>query len=295
MLTLLYHNVLTDPAALPVADSQVTLETFSKQVSRHRRHLLHPLEVHEQLIQGKTPDGFLITFDDGAAGIVDAARVLAELGTAGVAFVCPGALESGLWFYRLADGLSRATVSRLSWREYDLPLATPRDRFVAYRVLSAELFDAPAATRDEKLAAILNTLQLPAGNPDPALATLDKPGLRRAAETGGLFFANHSWSHPNLVKLDAAELEHEIGAAQDWLRDSRLPSLPWFAFPRGAHDARVRRAVADVCPLAFGANAKESDPGVRPRTYLCEADSNRLRFAAKTAWSGRLRRHLLWR
>jgi hypothetical protein len=239
------------------------------------------------------PDGFLVTFDDGAAGIVEAGKILAQLGTAGVAFICPGALRSGLWFYRLADGLSRTPVPRLIFRRFNLSLATATDRFDAYRALSTELFDASCAVRDELLAELLDTMELPTGDPNPALTTLDETGLHRAAETGGLFFANHSWSHPNLVNLSATELEREIGAAQSWLEESGLPILPWFAFPRGTHDARVRRAVASVCPIAFGASASKSEAQVLPRTYLCQADSNRLRFAAKTAWRGRFRRLLL--
>lgn len=295
MLTLLYHNVVTDRARLPVANSQVTLETFSRHVHKYRRHLLHPAEVHEQLLRGKVPDGLLVTFDDGAAGIIEAGRVLAQLGTAGVAFVCPGALSSGLWFYRLADGLSRATVPQLIYRGHNLPLSTSTNRFAAYRTLSTELFDVASALRDERLAEILDGLMLPAGNPDPALAILDQSGLQRAAETGGLFFANHSWSHPNLVKLTATELDFEIAAAHSWLLASGLPVLPWFAFPRGTHDARVRRAVSNVCPIAFGASAREPEPQILPRTYLCQADANRLRFAVKTAWRGRFRQHFLWR
>jgi hypothetical protein len=295
MLTLLYHNVLSESAFLPVAASQVRLETFARHVRRHRRHLLHPAEVHEDLLRGRVPRGILVTFDDGAAGIVDAARILADLGTAGVAFICPGALKSGLWFYKLADALTRTPLRRLTWRGHNLPLEDLKQRFGAYRTLSPELFNASITVRDEQVACLLDALRLPPENPNPALVTLDRSGLQRAAQTGGMFFANHSWSHPNLVRLSSPELEHEIGAAQSWLSSSGLPVLPWFAFPRGSYDARVRNAVSAVCPVAFGAGARETIPGVFPRTYLCEADANRFRFAAKTALRGRFRRYFLWR
>jgi hypothetical protein len=292
LLTLLYHNVLTDPANIPIAESQVTLKTFTRHMIRFRRRLLHPGEVHDQLVRGKVPDGILVTFDDGAAGIVDAGRTLAKLGRVGVAFVCPGALRSGLWFYRLADGLTRSTVPRVRCRRYDLLLVTAMDRFSAYRLLSKELFDMSSSQRDDLLRDLLNELRLPPGNPPPALRTLDEAGLRLAAQTGGLVFANHSWSHPNLVSLAGAELTYEVENAQSWLKSSGLPTVPWFAFPRGTHDERVRQEVARSCPVAFGASAREQDQSVLPRTALCELDSNPLRFALKTVWGGRLRHSL---
>jgi peptidoglycan/xylan/chitin deacetylase (PgdA/CDA1 family) len=296
MLTLLYHNVLTDPGdGLPVAAHQVTIQTFRRQIHRLRDRLVHPLEVHDQLRHGKKPRGVLITFDDGASGIEDAARVLAEVGTPGVAFICPGALTDGLWFYRLADSIVRATVPRLRWRQFDLSLAQVVEQCKAYATLSKELFDWSPSIRDEGLAEIEAAAELPDDVPHAALTTIDEAGVRRAAKTGGLFFANHSWSHPNLVKLSRAELTQEIEAAQCWLESSALPVIPWFAFPRGNHNAGVTRLVTQFCPVVFGASAREREPRVLPRTYIQEADSNPVRFGAKTAWEGRLRRYLIWR
>ncbi len=296
MLTLLYHNVLMDSAeGLPVAGHQVTVDTLRWQIHRFRERLLHPLEVHDQLRRGKVPSGVLITFDDGAAGILDAGRILAEVGNPGVAFICPGALTTGLWFYRLADALVWASVPRLRWREFDLPLTMPKERCEAYETLARKLFDWSIRIRDEGLAEIEAAVQTAERGPHPALTTLDEAGVRRGAETGGLIFANHTWSHPNLVKLSLSELTHEVGAAQSWLESSGLPILPWFAFPQGNYDDRVNKLVAQFCPVMFGARAREREPRVLPRTYMREADDNRIRFGAKTTWEGRFRRYFLWR
>jgi peptidoglycan/xylan/chitin deacetylase (PgdA/CDA1 family) len=295
MLTLLYHNVLKASAeGLPVAGHQVTIETLQWHVDCFRARLLHPLEVHDQLRRGKIPNGVLITFDDGAAGILDAGRILAEIGIPGVAFICPGALNGGLWFYRLADLLVRARVPRLRWREFDLSLTQPKEKCEAYMSLSSKLFDWPNRVRDEGLAEIEAAARIDERAPHPALTTLDEAGVRRAAETGGLFFANHSWSHPNLVELPMADLTHEVEAAQSWLESSGLPTLPWFAFPRGNYDGRVNKVVAKFCPVMFGANATERESRVLPRTYIRGAD-NFIRFAAKTTWEGRFRRYFIWR
>jgi peptidoglycan/xylan/chitin deacetylase (PgdA/CDA1 family) len=289
MLTLMYHNILTGPAHdLPVAGSQVTLEAFRRQMLRFRHELLNPFEVHAQLIAGKVPRGVLVTFDDGALGVIDAGRVLAELGALGVAFICPGAITSGLWFYKLADALVRATAQRLRWRQFDLALAGRPEKLAAYGSLSRSLFEMPPIARDEALRQILESLRISSAQPTPGLATLDEVTLRQAQETGGLVFANHSWSHPNLVGLPETELVREVEAADFWLRSSGLPTVPWFAFPRGTHDRRVRDVVARYCPLAFGASAYDTSNGIFPRTYVRDLDANALRFALKTVWGGRL-------
>jgi peptidoglycan/xylan/chitin deacetylase (PgdA/CDA1 family) len=253
--------------------------------------LLDPFDVHEQLTKGNTPRGVLVTFDDGAVGIVEAGRILAEVGARGVAFVCPGALASGLWFYRLADALMRATVSRIRWQDSDLEVSGRVDKLKAYKTISKKLFDSAQHVRDVCLENIIDDLHVSAEPKLPSLATLNEEGIREAERTGGLVFANHSWSHPNLATLPREELSREIEQAHSWLVSSGLPTVPWFAFPRGTHDNHVRSEVARWCPVAFGAYAVEKET-VWPRTYLCELDSNPIRLAIKTTWEGRLRRSL---
>lgn len=292
MLTLLYHNIVSSPVHyVPVASDQVTATTFRKHLGRLRGRLLDPFDVHEQLTKGNTPRGVLVTFDDGAAGIVEAGRILAEEGARGVAFVCPGALASGLWFYRLADALMRATVASIRWQDSDLEVSGRVDKLKAYKTISKMLFDSPQHERDICLENIINDLHVSDEPKLPSLATLNEAGIREAERTGGLVFANHSWSHPNLVTLPQEELSREIEQAHSWLVSSGLPTVPWFAFPRGTHDTHVRSEVARWCPVAFGADTLEKE-SVWPRTYLCERDSNPIRIAVKTTWEGRLRRTL---
>ncbi len=293
MLTLFYHNIVSAPVwDVPVASAQVTANTFRKHLAQFRGRLLDPFDVHEQLINGKTPRGVLITFDDGAAGIVEAGRILAQVGARGVAFVCPGALASGLWFYRLADALMRASVSSIRWQDSDLETSSRVHKLKAYKVIFSVIIDAPQRERDACLGRIIDDLCVSAEATLPSLATLNEASIREAERTGGLVFANHSWSHPNLATLPQEELTREIEQSHSWLVSSGLPTVPWFAFPCGSHDRHVRSEVARWCPVAFGADALENEEGVWPRTYLCELDSNPVRLAAKTAWEGSLRRTL---
>jgi peptidoglycan/xylan/chitin deacetylase (PgdA/CDA1 family) len=251
-----------------------------------KNRLLDPMKVHQQLLDGRIPRGVLVTFDDGAAGILDAAQVLADVGAKGVAFICPGAIASGLWFYRLADLLLKAQEATLHWREFELSLAGPQNKKNAYRLLSTVLFDLPPSRRDECLTEIADKVRAQFGKAHRTLTTLDEEGLHRAVNTGGVVFANHSWSHPNLTKLADDELIYEVEAAQTWLEASGLPFLPWFAFPRGSHDVRVREVVSRFCTAQFGASAVEPSPGVISRTGIYRIDDNPVRFAFKTALGG---------
>ncbi|MCI0717975.1 MAG: polysaccharide deacetylase family protein [Acidobacteria bacterium] len=286
----MYHNVLAQPADdLPIAGHQVTCRSFQLQVERLRPHILHPFEAHDQLCKGYRPQGVVLTFDDGALGLLDAARILAHYGCVGVAFVCPDAFQNGLWFYKLADGLVRTTSGVLKWGRQQWPLRSAHERRWAYEEISERLFVCPAKVRDQSLAELWDSLQVPAGVPHPALTIMNEPLLRQMVQTRGMVLANHSWSHPNLVMLSSDEYRQEIGAAQRWLEASGLPFVPWFAFPQGVHDAQTRDAVR-LCRLrGFGAGMVEPND-VLPRAGIYRMDANPWRFRAKTAVEGRLLR-----
>lgn len=289
MITLMYHNVLAAPnTRWPVAAEQVTEATFRDHIRRLRPRLLHPTAVQEAWRQARQPEGVLVTFDDGAFGVGRAARILAENGGAGVAFVCPGAVECGLWFYRLAAGLVNTRREEIEWEGTRFYVRSDEEKREAYRTWSPGLFELPPEDRDARLAEILAALEVSGVAPPEELRLLDRAGLREAASTGGMLFASHSWSHPSLVNLGDAELEGELGQAEAWLEASGLPTLPWFAFPRGRHNPAVRKAVAARYEAAFGMYAAEASPGVVPRVYLRESDRSGWRFWFKTAFDGGL-------
>jgi hypothetical protein len=287
MLVLLYHNVLTQPMpGLPVTAYQVSLALFEQQIARLRDQILHPREVEEQLLKGRQPRGVLVTFDDGAAGIVEAGQVLASVGKQGVAFVCPDACQRGLWFYRLVEAVIHTSVETITWRGKTLPLVTPKEKVAAYRVFSPALFSMDPAARDAELVEIVRLLQPVAAPPCAALTILDQDGLARAAQTGGLLLGNHSWSHTDLSSVSEPVVRQEVEQAAAWLAGSGLPTISWFAFPRGRYDETTLKIVREFHPLCFGADARESIKQVIPRTPINSLDANRWRFAAKTSWQG---------
>jgi peptidoglycan/xylan/chitin deacetylase (PgdA/CDA1 family) len=295
MLVLLYHNLLLfDPlSGTPVVEYQTPLAAFEEQVHRIRDQILHPLEVHDLLLKGQQPKGILLTFDDGAAGIVEAGQVLAAAGKQGVAFICPDACQNGLWFYRLADALVRTAAEKLIWQDVLLPLAEQGDKKAAYKALSPRLFDMVPAQRDIELARIIAQLEPLVDSTPAGLQVLDEVGLTRAAQTGGLIFANHSWSHANLSSLSPAIIHDEVERADVWLGQSGLPVLPWFALPRGRYTETTFQIVSKFHPVCFGANCHETIRQVIPRIEINRKDARPWRFATKTTWEGRFFKSLI--
>jgi len=288
MLTLMYHNILQQPADdLPIAGHQITRWSFQRQVERLRSQVLHPFEAHARLRQGQRREGVVLTFDDGALGLLEASRILAEYGCVGVAFVCPDAFKNGLWFYKLADALVRTNCAALKWRGQTWRLASSQERRRAYHDLSSRLFDCHPKQRDRSLIELWDSLNVPVGPPHPALTVMNEERLREMVRAGGMVLANHSWSHPNLVKLSSEEYREEIDSAQKWLENSGLPFVPWFAFPQGVHNAPTREAVRLFRLRGFGAGMIEPID-VLPRAGIYSMDANSWRFRAKTAIDGRL-------
>lgn len=61
-------------------------------------------------------------------------------------------------------------------------------------------------------------------------------------QAAGVTFGSHTWSHPDLRGLDDRELDHELRRSREALEDLLGERVDTLAYPRGLHDARVRRA-----------------------------------------------------
>lgn len=77
--------------------------------------------------------------------------------------------------------------------------------------------------------------------------TESAPALRPLIESGQVAVGNHTWSHPDVTRLDDAALADQIRRNQVFLRRTLgVRETPFFRPPYGAHDARTDRIVADL-------------------------------------------------
>jgi peptidoglycan/xylan/chitin deacetylase (PgdA/CDA1 family) len=108
----------------------------------------------------------------------------------------------------------------------------------------------------------------------------------RAALGGGIEVGAHSCTHPSLPRLTDAELEREIVASRDMLRQATGVTPQFFAYPFGHWDARVRDAVRQAgylgaLTLDFGLNGRREDRWALRRVNVPAGISD----AAFQAWA----------
>lgn len=292
MLILMYHNVISSSEDLPVIQNQVTEEIFSKHINLLKNRILHPLDVSQSLRNGNSPEGILISFDDGGHGIIEAGRILASVGKAGVAFVCGSEFKNGLWFYHLANALSLSTRTNFIHNRTQINIQGYQSKKWAYELLSNYLFNLLPAERDQMLTSLVEYLLPDNPKSNSMFRVLDEVGAQEAANTGGILFANHSWSHPNLTTLPSSILKFEVEQTLFLLNDLGLPMLDWFAFPRGKYNEEICTVALEKHSALFGAEAHQVNQMVLPRVGIYKKDAKNARFLLKILFGGSLPRFL---
>ena len=63
-------------------------------------------------------------------------------------------------------------------------------------------------------------------------------------QDSGVTVGSHSYSHRNLPELGERECEQDLRASRELLEELMGRPVPFLAYPRGRHDAKVRRAAA---------------------------------------------------
>lgn len=225
-LILAYHNIVPDEAP-PVGDlpSHLSRSAFSAQLDAlEATHEVVPLV--EVLKGGRSSrPRVAITFDDAYLGAVRyGVAELARRGLPGTVFVSP-AFVGGRSFWW--DALSNVAAGGLDARVRREALTTLRGEDEAIRTWAGERGIAAADVPDYACAA-----------PEEELA--------RLAALPGITLGSHTWSHPNLTRLDRSELVRELVRPLEWLRERFSTMVPWIAYPYGCFDDRVARAAADV-------------------------------------------------
>jgi peptidoglycan/xylan/chitin deacetylase (PgdA/CDA1 family) len=85
--------------------------------------------------------------------------------------------------------------------------------------------------------------------PAASLPTHARPAgiaeLRTAIRHAGVTVGSHTVQHPNLTRLDAADLQRELLASKAWLQDRfGNAAIPWLAYPYGLVSDGVAAAAA---------------------------------------------------
>ncbi len=92
------------------------------------------------------------------------------------------------------------------------------------------------------------------------------PKLRPMVESGQVFMANHTWSHPDLVKISSAELTDQVRRNETYLKNTYgVTGRPFLRPPFGSHNARTDAQLADLgYPAVTMWLGSLGDAGVQP-------------------------------
>ena len=318
-LVLLYHRVATppvDPWRLSVSPAH-----FAEHLATIRG-LGRPIALREltaALRDGQTlRDAIVVTFDDGYADNLHAARPLLERhDVPATVFVTSGALDStGFWWDRLArtllsPGRLPSTLQlRIAGQTHEAALGSdavwdadaaaghpewepwgerhPTARQHAYRTFYDALFPLDAAARERALAALPPPPGASDGHQDRPLSV---PELRTLAGDGLVEIGCHTRTHPVLARLPRAAQGDEIRCARTDLETIVGTPVTSFAYPFGRrqdYDADTVALVRDAgfacaCSNFDGPVGPGTDPFQLPRFQVRDWDGDGLAVALR-AW-----------
>jgi peptidoglycan/xylan/chitin deacetylase (PgdA/CDA1 family) len=193
------------------------------------------------------PNTVAITFDDGYADNLPAARILAEHGLTATFYLTAGCLAGGgpFWLSEL-----RALVRTIpapdvrliaGGREVVLPCATAGDRQSAIRHLSRLVKSHPMDVRED----LREQLRRLAGNPDvpsPMLSWNEVAEMRRL----GMDIGAHTLTHPNLPSAGLEDARREIAGAKARIERELGGSVSMFSYPNGGAERYVTPAIQQL-------------------------------------------------
>jgi peptidoglycan/xylan/chitin deacetylase (PgdA/CDA1 family) len=226
VLILAYHNVLPTGTApegageqslhLPQAEFAAQLDLLS-----HTHDVVSLDDVLRHPLGRRARPRAVITFDDAYRGAVTiGVRELVERSLPATIFVAPAFLGGrSFWWDALTE-----------------PGARGLDE--AFRERALEEFQG----KDEPVRRWAEHMGRSAG-PVAAHATCtSEDELQIAASQPGITIGSHSWSHPNLARLEAGELREELARTLQWLRERFQRVVPYLSYPYGRSSRAVERA-----------------------------------------------------
>ncbi|MEO8139166.1 MAG: polysaccharide deacetylase family protein [Gemmatimonadota bacterium] len=220
VLILAYHNIRGDDAT-PSGDRSLhlPLRSFRGQLDRLTgNHDVIPLTEVFDAPRSDRPR-VAITFDDAYVGAVTLGiPELVSRGLPATIFVAPHFLGGqSFWWDAIADSEGLTEPVRMRALE--------------------ELRGEDRRIRDWATANHRTIVE-------PALDSrcVSEAVLTDVASAPGITLGSHTWSHPNLARLDGAELAEEFTRPLAWLKERFTSVVPWVSYPYGRWSPLVATA-----------------------------------------------------
>jgi peptidoglycan/xylan/chitin deacetylase (PgdA/CDA1 family) len=260
-LAILRYHAICGPEGYGYADPQIciTPENFERHVAYLSRNysVVRLDEAVARIAAGdRLPaNAVAITFDDGYADNLAAARILAKYKSTATFYITAGCMDGGLpfWPSEIRHLVSAIRGSRVlveaAGVSLDLPLATDADRYAAVKKLTkafkSNLIPAREALRDE--------LRRLAGHPHLPRIMLTWDEVREMHRLG-MTIGSHTMTHPNLPSAGLPAARSELAASRARLEQETGAPVTMFSYPNGGADRymtpEVRTAVRETGYLA---------------------------------------------
>lgn len=242
-LAILRYHAICGPEGHTYADPAICVTPG--QFERHVAYLagqyaVLPLpEAVDRLKHGRPlpRNAVSITFDDGYADNLEAARVLHQHGVTATFYLTADCLADGQPFWptelrTLVAALPGPVMTIGTPQPLTLPLGTSRDRYRAVKTLT-RLCKGHSIPVREELRTELRELAGIATAPTPTMLTWEQVGEMRSL---GMDIGGHTLTHTNLPSAGAEDAWREIEGCRRRLHERLGVDVSQFSYPNGGAD-----------------------------------------------------------
>ena len=257
-LAILRYHAICGPEGHAYADPGICIspdafETHVRYLSaRYRILRLEEAAANLRAGQPLPRNAVVITFDDGYADNLAAARTLAKHGATATFYITAGCLHGGepFWPSELRHLLRAVTADRIALRAagvaVDADVSTPAGRAAAVNTLTKTFKAHPIPVRDE-LRAQLRRL---AGNGSAGPRVMLTWDEVREMQRLGMTIGSHTMTHPNLPNAGPAAARQELVSARQRIEAEIDRPVTMFSYPNGGAEryltAEIKALVRDV-------------------------------------------------
>jgi peptidoglycan/xylan/chitin deacetylase (PgdA/CDA1 family) len=256
-IAILRYHAICDDAGFAYASPSICIspEAFEAQVRYLAAHYsVLPLpEIVERLRHDRPLplNTVAITFDDGYADNLPAARVLHRYGVSATFYITAGCLHGDAPFWPsevryLVSALASATLSlRLPDRTVMFSVATEPEKQTAIRGVTRLLKSNLIPVREQ----LRRQLRAAAGHPPLPRHMLTWDELNEMRDLG-MTIGAHTYTHANLPSAGLADATAEITQSRSRLEAALSSAVTMFSYPNGGaeryYDAALQRVVAEA-------------------------------------------------
>jgi peptidoglycan/xylan/chitin deacetylase (PgdA/CDA1 family) len=227
-----------------------------------------------------------VTFDDAYTDVLEVALpILERFEVPATVFVVTGALGASFWWDRLTALLWAAPPSRVT---VTLPAAAglPKRQIAvnSRRLPPAALGDVLRVSPDVVRKQVLDDLQEALGlaavpDPAPMARAVTSEELLRLAAHPLITIGAHTFSHPDLSRVERSRLEREVLGSRRSLGDLIGADIDAFAYPHGLSSGEARAMVTRAgftmaCAGHPGRVRRHTDRLTLPRLWPSDVDGD---------------------